>query len=45
MAMQHRPKPTGPALFGFALLILFGDPLDAAAGQLSHLFCPWPVSS
>ena len=43
MAIQHTtsqgPKSQLPALFGFGLLLLRGNPLDEAAAHLCHLIC------
>ena len=43
MAIQHTtsqgPKSQFPALFGFGLLLLRGNPLDEAATHFCHLIC------
>jgi len=43
MATRHTPSQSltskGPALFGLALLMLFGDLLQETAVQSSHLLC------
>ena len=43
MAIQHTtsqgPKSQLPAIFGFGLLLLRGNPLDEAAAHFCHLIC------
>jgi len=43
MATQHKtsqaPESKLPALFGFGLLLLCGDPLGETAAHFSHLIC------